>query len=178
MRAPLPRRAKTRAGILGGVLVVAGFAACADAVHLDPPAATDGGSTSTGVTTGCHSNPDCAFPTAVCDTVSGKCVACLEVSDCAYMPGTVCSKGACGCPPATPALTYCTGQTPACVDTETSATDCGGCGKACSTVCSKGKCESGTGGSTSSSSSTAASSASSTAGAGGGVVGAGGGDGG
>jgi hypothetical protein len=95
-------RAHVRAAILCGVLSSVGFAACIDPLHLDPVNAGAGGTAaaSTGsAPSGCHSNPDCTFPKAICNTVTGACVECLVASDCAYMPGAVCSKGACECPP-------------------------------------------------------------------------------
>jgi hypothetical protein len=76
--------------------------------------------------------------------VTQACVECLVISDCADKPGTVCSAGVCNCPnPANPAmpLTYCGNSTPACVDTTTSADNCGGCGMACF-GCMAGKCTS------------------------------------
>jgi hypothetical protein len=153
MRATLLQRIPLRAVLFLGALGVTGIAACADALHLDPPGADAGTGTSTSSTSGagaqCHSNPDCAFPTPVCDTVSLKCVGCLVLSDCADEPGTVCSKGSCECPSpdAAEKLAYCAGESPTCVDTNTSPTNCGGCGKTCVApeVCTKGKCL-GTGG--------------------------------
>jgi len=147
MRAHSSRRAHTRAAtaLFAGFLMAA-FGACADAVHLAPPGA-DAGTTSatTGGGSGCKSNPDCAYPTAVCDTVSGKCVECLVLSDCAGKPGTVCSKGACECPSPDGAgsLTYCAAEAPTCVNTETSVTSCGKCGHACPSgdTCVKGACK-------------------------------------
>ena len=120
----------------------AGFAACADALHLDPPSTVvpkDGGSEGGAA---CLSNPDCAYPKPVCDTVTESCVECLVISDCAGKPGTVCDRGVCDCPnPANPAmpLTFCSNSSPACVDTTTSADNCGGCGNACF-GCAAGKC--------------------------------------
>ncbi len=73
--------------------------ACTDTFHLDPAGTGGSASASTGSGAGgCHSNPDCAFPKPVCDTARHACVGCLTVSDCAYAPGTVCSKGVCECP--------------------------------------------------------------------------------
>ena len=111
MRAHSSRRSHTRAAVLFAGFLMAAFAACADAVHLAPPGADAGTSTTTGGG-GCKSNPDCPYPTPVCDAVSGKCVQCLVLSDCADMPGTVCSKGACECPSpdGAAALTYCAGR--------------------------------------------------------------------
>jgi hypothetical protein len=92
-----------RLGLLCTVLGVpaAGFVACADALHLDPPGTilpgTDGGTGDGGITS-CESNPDCAYPKPVCDTITATCVQCLVVSDCAGTPGTVCSQGSCVCP--------------------------------------------------------------------------------
>src|SRR5262249_3300105 len=74
--------------------------------------------------------------------ITQTCVECLVILDCAGKPGTVCSGGVCNCPnPANPAmpLTYCGNSTPACVDTTTSADNCGSCGNACF-ACAAGKC--------------------------------------
>src|SRR4051812_29792632 len=117
MRAPFPRRAPwtRRAGwpatyaASAALAALAGVAACADSLHLDPPGGGTGsggggtgstgshGSTGAG-TTGCHSNPDCTYPAAVCDTVARVCVECLTFADCGEKPGTVCSQGKCECP--------------------------------------------------------------------------------
>jgi N-acetylneuraminic acid mutarotase len=129
----------------GGAVMVA----CADSIHLDPPGGTGGkGTTSThstggGASSECRSNPDCSYPTPVCDTVASKCVECLVLSDCAGKPGTVCSAGACTCPSDGPKLDFCPasgGAGPRCVDTQTSENDCGGCGHGCFGACSGGKC--------------------------------------
>jgi N-acetylneuraminic acid mutarotase len=140
----------------------ASFAACADALHLDPPTGSAGtassGSTSSGGTGGsvktgdggteagssCKSNPDCAYPTPVCDTTTDTCVQCLVVSDCADLPGTVCSLGQCGCPaPPGSTIQYCASETPSCIDTSTSITNCGSCGHACFGSCTASKCPNG-----------------------------------
>jgi hypothetical protein len=87
------------AGLLCGSLACAGVVGCDAPLHLEP-AGVGGASSSTGSTArACSSNPDCAFPNPVCDTVTATCVGCLTVSDCAYMPGTICSQGSCECPP-------------------------------------------------------------------------------
>jgi hypothetical protein len=143
MRATL-RTSFHRAGLCCAALAAsAGFAACADALHLDPPGALPGGNDAGQEGGGaCRSNPDCSLPDPVCDTVTARCVECLVISDCAAKPGTECSAGACVCPnPGNPAmpLTYCGGAAPACVDTTTSADNCGACGNACF-VCAAGKC--------------------------------------
>jgi len=78
-----------------------------------------------GAAPACSSNSDCPAPTSVCDTVKGHCVECLELSDCGFRPGTVCSAGACVCPGM---LSECDG---ACVDTKNDLQHCGACGKAC-----------------------------------------------
>lgn len=96
-----------------------------------------GGSSSTGGSTACVSNSDCATPTAVCDTAKHECVECLEISDCAFRPGTVCSLGQCACPNATES--YCENPT-RCVDLQTAGNDCGACGKTCFGACVMGKC--------------------------------------
>ncbi len=93
------KRAHVFAALFSAALGAAGLSACVDSLHLDP--AGTGGSTSATTGSGaggCHSNPDCAFPKPVCDTARHACVGCLTVSDCAYAPGTVCSKGVCECP--------------------------------------------------------------------------------
>jgi hypothetical protein len=118
-----------------------GFIACADAIHLDPPGAivTQDGGTEAGAA--CVSNPDCAYPTPVCDTDTETCVECLVISDCASKPGTVCSQGNCQCAGADgAALTYCAGETQSCVDTTSTPTNCGACGNTCFGACSAGKC--------------------------------------
>ncbi|MFT3773496.1 MAG: kelch repeat-containing protein [Minicystis sp.] len=132
-----------------------GVAACADSLHLDPAGTggKDGGATSTGThgtgghpATHCDSNPECSYPTPVCDTVAHACVECLTFTDCdGPKPGTVCSLGACVCPASTDTtpLTYCpdpNGAAGRCIDTQTAQTDCGGCGKACFGSCAAGKC--------------------------------------
>jgi hypothetical protein len=130
-----------------GVAGAAACAACADALHLDPPGSTGGssgshsGSSSTG-SGACQSNQDCPSATPVCDTVARVCHECLTVADCGAKPGTVCSKGVCGCPSSDPkvTLTYCAGEAPKCVDADSSPTDCGSCGHACFGNCAAGKC--------------------------------------
>jgi len=119
--------------------VSAGFFACTDAVHLDPPGT--GGGAARGDGGGCRSNPDCPYPTPLCDAVSGICVECLVVADCAAKMDTVCSLGACVCPSSDgAALTYCPNESSHCVDTRTSPTNCGVCGRACATGCVGGVC--------------------------------------
>lgn len=162
MRAPLPlSRASfiSLAALFGGA--AAFVAACADSLHLDPggdagkTTTTSGGTTSntggsgggnTGgaAPVGCSSNQDCGYPNALCDTIAGTCVECLTFSDCAASkPGTVCSFGHCVCPgeDGGPALTYCpTTNSGHCVDTQTSSSDCGSCGKKCFGSCAAGAC--------------------------------------
>jgi hypothetical protein len=84
----------------------------------------------------CESNPDCAAPTSVCDTIKGRCVECLVLSDCAMKPGTICSKGVCSCPDPTQA--WCAPAS--CVDLQSSSDDCGACGHRCYGACVAGKC--------------------------------------
>ncbi len=97
MPATASTRAHVRAAFACGILAFAGFAACLAPVHLDPTSASSGvGGASGG--SGCRSNPDCFYPTQVCDTVTQTCVGCLVASDCAYLPGSVCSGGQCVCP--------------------------------------------------------------------------------
>ena len=104
-----PTKSLFRLGLFCAVLGVptAGFLACADALHLDPPGTsttvtgTGGSAKGDGGTDGgttCHSNPDCAYPKPVCNTVTQACVQCLEISDCAGITGSVCSQGSCVCP--------------------------------------------------------------------------------
>ncbi len=133
MRAFALRTAPLGAAALGALLLAA---SCADALHLDPPGDTGGAGTDGGAPE-CRSNPDCTYPKAVCDTVARRCVECLEIADCAAKTGTVCSKGTCSCPTATD--TYCA-ETKTCVDTATSSTDCGACGRACFGACAMSKC--------------------------------------
>src|SRR5690348_12287703 len=90
-----------------------------------------------GAGTACESNSDCATPSAVCDTVKGECVECLQISDCSFRPGTICSLGKCACPNA--AESYCDNPT-RCVDLQSSGNDCGSCGKTCFGACVMGKC--------------------------------------
>jgi len=69
------------------------IAACADSLHLDPPSVlprADSG--------GCTSNLECAYPSALCDTVAQVCVECIVASDCSGKPGNVCSNETCVCP--------------------------------------------------------------------------------
>ncbi len=96
-----PRSHRLRAAFCCGVLALAGVAACLTPVHLDPAGAGStgsGGAATTGGDAGaCHSNVDCTYPLALCDTVSGSCVGCLTAADCTSMPGAVCSMGQCTC---------------------------------------------------------------------------------
>jgi hypothetical protein len=100
MHPTVSHRAHLRAALLCGAFAFTGFAACADSLHFDPAGAGGSAVASTGgAPSGCRSNADCAYPRQLCDTESRACVACFVVSDCASLPGTVCSKGACECPP-------------------------------------------------------------------------------
>ena len=173
MRATDRRAFKGRATMFlpaAGLVALAGCgvfatASCADSIHLDPPGGSGGGS-STASSTGTHhttttttasgtgggappmtcaSNPDCAFPKPVCDVSAGECVECLVLSDCVGKPGTVCSLGACVCPPEEDAAspTYCASSPSAaarCVVTTDSPVDCGECNHACFGACTAGKC--------------------------------------
>ena len=151
----------TAVPFVGAVLGVSvGFAACTDALHLDPPGNSSTTSSSSSSGTGgsivihndagpdapppvaCRSNPDCAYPVPVCDTIANVCVECLVIQDCVGKPGTVCSKGSCSCPSpdANAPLSYCAGETPTCVDTSSSPTNCGACGVTCFGPCVTGKC--------------------------------------
>ncbi len=134
---------------VGVLAAVSALGACADALSIQPPTETTpgaGGTPGTGGSGGlaeggaapvpCVSNSDCPAPTAVCDTVRGVCVECLELADCGSMPGTVCSEGACICPVAgdswcAPAL---------CVDHATDPQHCGQCNKPCFGPCDMGQC--------------------------------------
>lgn len=142
------------------LVVVAG--ACGDSLHLDPGAAPTSGKGGSGTTSSssstsssggqggggghappvaCASNADCPAPAAVCDAVRGMCVECLVIADCAFEPGTVCSKGSCKCPTVTDA--YCPasgGGSGYCADLQGSSSDCGQCGTGCYGACAKGKC--------------------------------------
>lgn len=123
------------------------ISACSDSIHLTPePTPPTGGSTGTGggaggagggVPTSCESNSDCPAPTAVCDTVKAMCVECLDVEDCSFRPGTICSTGQCVCP--TEGESFC-GEPPRCADLMTSSADCGSCNHACFGACNAGKC--------------------------------------
>lgn len=163
MRASFPRRAlSTRpAGWMfafPALATLAGVAACADSLHLDPPGAGSGGGSAhaSGTTgshgssssggSGCHSNLECTYPIAVCDTVANQCVECLTFADCGGKPGTVCSHGVCGChteSDAAPPMDYCpatVGNGGHCVDLTSSPSDCGTCGHACFGSCAMKKC--------------------------------------
>jgi hypothetical protein len=137
-------------------VVAAAFAlasACSDSIHLDPvpdPAPTGGTATGTGgagggvgggMPTACSSNSDCPAPTAVCDAVKGMCVECLDVEDCSFRPGTVCSTGQCVCPKQ--GESFCGsfgGVGSRCVNLTASSSDCGSCNHACFGACNAGKC--------------------------------------
>lgn len=146
------------AGAIGVAL-----AACSSSTHLDPPGATATGTggespTSTSVTSStsgggggggapmdlpCKSNPDCPFPTSVCDTIAHECRECLVDADCASKgAGPVCSAGKCGCAKAGEQFCAAAGAPAggACVDKMTATTDCGACGHACFGACAAGKC--------------------------------------
>ncbi len=133
-----------------GLTGLAASPACTDAIHLDPPAATSTSSSTSGGTGGarpgsCRSSPDCSLPKSVCDTVTQTCVECLTTLDCSLAPGPVCSGGKCECLGI--GLSYCPGQTPACVDLQTSDVNCGACLAPCPSGCMMGSCDVGTGGS-------------------------------
>jgi hypothetical protein len=93
----------------------------------------------------CKSSSDCPAPTSVCDSANNVCVECLEIEDCSYKPGTVCSLGACTCP--TEGQSFCPAYAkdyesrPArCVDLQTTTLDCGACGHSCYGACVAGAC--------------------------------------
>ena len=135
-------------------------AACSDSIHLDPAgpggntittgaggSGGDGTTSSSGGSGGgappivCESNSDCPAPTAICDSAKNKCVECLEIADCAFRPGTVCSKGVCACPTEGESFCAADGALPdRCADLDTSSTDCGACGPACFGACAAGQC--------------------------------------
>lgn len=128
------------------VVGLGGFA-CADALSITPPGGGGGADTTTtaagasGGTGGmatvpCLSNSDCPFPTTVCDTARGICVGCLELADCAHMPGTLCSEGTCSCP--TVGESWC--EPDLCVDLTTDPDHCGACGKTCFGSCIESAC--------------------------------------
>lgn len=150
-------RASNVFGALAAIAVTGLFAfACGDSLHLDPGVTTGTGgmmsSSSTGTVTtstgtggqptACRSNPDCTFPTPVCDTSRGLCVGCLKLDDCTYAPGTVCSHGACVCPDKTDSFCEAvpSGAPAHCAPLMTSSSDCGTCGHACFGACNGGKC--------------------------------------
>lgn len=134
--------------VLGG-LAMAG-SSCSDALHLElPPAETTGGSGGTTATGGtapvggggaapqlCTSSSECTAPESVCDTTLGVCVECLQFSDCALRPGTVCSGGHCVCP--VEGESWCEPNT--CANLDTSSVHCGQCGHACFGPCVGGAC--------------------------------------
>jgi N-acetylneuraminic acid mutarotase len=132
-------------GMSAALLLLVG--GCPDALTLDGSTSTGAGASGGGTGGGggnggaapvaCESNTDCTAPTAICDTVKSTCVECLEISDCTFRPGTICSLGKCACP--TAGDLFC--DSPArCVDLETSSLDCGSCGHACFGACSASKC--------------------------------------
>jgi len=127
--------------VVGGAAVL-GLFACADALRIELPggAGGNGAGPAVGVgggggVIGCESNSDCPEPTSVCDDVKGICVACLEIEDCAFRPGTVCSEGQCVC---TAGESYC--EDAGCVDLATSSEHCGTCNRACFGACDAGAC--------------------------------------
>jgi hypothetical protein len=157
MRDRQARRSSTRTGLLflatvtGGAFALSGVPSCADALHLEPPI-TDAGMTTdapseAGVDGGatCSSSLDCTYPTGTCDPNSHTCVGgCVSNGDCADQPGTVCSQGACTCPPVDGStLTYCPGASGGCVDLTNSPANCGGCGSTCFGNCTASACAGG-----------------------------------
>lgn len=152
-------RTTTTLGTTAGLTALAAIAAasaaptgCVDTTRIEVTGSGGAGgstssSTSSSGTAGsgmgeCVSNAQCGGDLPICDTTQQKCVGCLVDEDCAVRkPGSVCSFGACGCKDA--ALTYCaadTVQPGRCVDTQTTAKDCGACGKPCYGGCTAGKC--------------------------------------
>ncbi|HZF52242.1 MAG TPA: kelch repeat-containing protein [Polyangiaceae bacterium] len=135
-------------GVLGAAFAL--VTACSDSIHLTPEpnpnsagstGAAGGGGSGGGAPTACSSSSDCPAPTAVCDTVKSMCVECLDVEDCSFRPGTVCSTGQCVCP--TGGESFCGsfgGASSRCVDLTTSSADCGSCNHACFGACNAGKC--------------------------------------
>ncbi|MCC6556525.1 MAG: hypothetical protein IT372_26500 [Polyangiaceae bacterium] len=134
-------------GLASCLLVVS---ACSDSIHLDPQPAPTGsggfgvGGGGGGAPVACISSSDCPAPTSVCDTVKRICVECLEHSDCAFRPHTVCSEGECRCPEASESFCDAVGTPPVqdarCVDLSASPDDCGACGHACFGACNAGAC--------------------------------------
>lgn len=129
------------------------LAACSDSLHLDPepvPPGTGGGGSGQGGGGGggpCQSSADCAFPLSICDTLRSECVQCLEHRDCSFQNGTVCSEGSCVCPEQGELFCEAIGtqgqpgfQAAGCMNTQTSANNCGGCGVACFGACNVGQC--------------------------------------
>jgi hypothetical protein len=120
------------------------LAGCPDSLRLDP-GTSGAASGDSGVGAGaepCESNPDCAYPRSVCDTVKRQCVECLQVQDCAAKPGTVCSAGLCACPTATESFCPAIGsdRPNRCVDVKTATNDCGACNHTCLGSCVAGAC--------------------------------------
>lgn len=100
-----------------------------------PPADLAPSSNLFGANAGCNSNGDCvdAGTAVLCDTVQHQCVQCLSTGDCPT--GESCTGGVCttACDPAA-GIGCASGQTccnKQCVDTNTNAANCGGCGNAC-----------------------------------------------
>lgn len=135
-------------GALGGLAsCLLALAACSDSIHLDPQPTPPGsggfgaGGEGGGAPVSCVSNSDCPAPMAVCDEVQRVCVECLEVKDCIFRPGTVCSQGECRCP--VEGESFCEplgNQAARCVDLSASPADCGVCGHACFGACNAGAC--------------------------------------
>ena len=135
--------------VLFGVATMIGAVACAEALRLEPEGS--GGPGSGGMTSSstmsaggsggmapvpCVSNADCPAPTAICDSVQGLCVECLEIQHCAHMPGTVCDTGLCRCE--TEGETWC--EPNICADTMTDPDHCGQCDFECFGSCAMGVC--------------------------------------
>ncbi|MSP26319.1 MAG: hypothetical protein EXR75_14415 [Myxococcales bacterium] len=135
-------------GALSMAAAVRTLTGCAEALRLEPsgtagqgagpttgPASGGAGGSGGGAPVTCVSSSDCSEPTSVCDVAKSVCVECLDLADCGFMPGTVCSKAACVCPGGD---TYCgPGQ---CVDVMTETDNCGECGHACFGLCQNGAC--------------------------------------
>ncbi len=99
----------------------------------------------------CHANADCGGQTPYCDTMTGRCAACLPPSTgCGTNEQCVQTNGNWGCRPGCTDKNQCMGVSPdccggACVDTDSDPSHCGGCANACNLPnamagCTKGAC--------------------------------------
>ncbi len=99
----------------------------------------------------CHANGDCGGQTPYCDTMTGRCAACLPPNTgCAMNEQCVQTNGDWGCKPGCTDKNQCMGASPdccggACVDTASDPSHCGGCANACDLPnamagCANGNC--------------------------------------